>query len=218
VNIAVAVLTYNRKSLFERTLASLKRTSVPYDLVLVDGGSTDGTAEMVAGMGGYCYTEQPSWIGATFHVAVELALETKPDLIMFTGDDYEYRIGWLEDLAAFWRKTLPAMALVSCHIEPAFRWNKVYGMLELNNRRALVRATLGGANWSFRPELWPLLKELVPKGSHKYDKDVCRKLYQQRYLCCAMDLAEHIGEGHRVWMDGPEPQGEPVDLVYWGLV
>src|SRR6187455_3042172 len=52
LDVTVAICTWNRRTLLESTLESLERMKVSpstrWELVLVDNGSTDGTAEVVA--------------------------------------------------------------------------------------------------------------------------------------------------------------------------
>ena len=49
--VAVILGTYNRKQHLERALASVRSAvgSLPYEIVVVDGGSTDGSREWLAG-------------------------------------------------------------------------------------------------------------------------------------------------------------------------
>ncbi len=204
--------------MWERTIASLQRTEHPFDLVLFDNGSTDGTEKRVAEMGGVCNTTDNHWIGHGFREAVELALETEPDLILFSADDYEYLDGWLERLVAFWDKASKDVGIVSCHLEPHFRWNGILDVVDVGEKRALWRDTVPGSNWSFRPSLWSLLKSRVPDNAHKYDKKTCRWLRAEHGLMtCAMDLARHIGDRERAWTNDLFPEADLVDKELWGL-
>jgi len=213
----VAVLTYNRRDLFERTMASLQGTALPFGLVVVDNGSTDGTAERVQKLGGICNRTGNHMIGYGFRLAIEAALDQEPELIVFSGDDYEYRDGWLERLAAFWEATPPKVALATCHIEPTHAYNTILGTLDAGGQRALVRGTVPSASWTFRAGLWPEIETMVPGDVHMFDKNVCRYLRQSGRLLCALNLAEHLGHGKHSWTDKPFTFGVPVDFAKWGL-
>ena len=218
MKVAVAVLSYNRLALWKRTIASLKQTYNPFDLVLYDNGSTDGTAEQVAELGGICNRTNNHKIGHGFRECAKWALEYEPDLILLSADDYEYRQGWLERLVAFWTAAPSAVALCSCDIAPVYRWNAVLGAETYGGQLALFRATLAGDNWSFRSQLWPMVDPMIPAYSHKYDKNVCRLLRAQGRTTCELDLATHIGVGHRTWTKEPVAVGRPVDKNRWGLL
>ena len=98
MRVVVAVLSYNRLELWRRTMDSIYRTSYPFELVLFDNGSTDGTEQEVAALGGVCNDSDNHWIGHGFRESVKLAMAHEPDMIIFSADDYEYREGWLEEL------------------------------------------------------------------------------------------------------------------------
>jgi len=217
MKVAVAVLSYNRLGLWTRTLDSLKRTDYPFEMVLYDNGSTDGTAEKVAALGGICNQTDNHWIGHGFRECTRLALEHEPDLILLSGDDYEYKEGWLEKLVAFWEAAPADVALCSCHIYEVFRWNAILGAETFGQQRALRRQTLAGDNWSFRSALWSEIEMLIPDDGHKYDKDVSRTLTRRGCKLYELDLATHIGAGHRIWTHAPVAVGKPVDRAAWGL-
>jgi glycosyltransferase involved in cell wall biosynthesis len=219
MKVVVAVLTYNRIDLFGRTTGSLKRTAYPYERIVVDNGSTDGTVAATAKMGGKIIlnvTGNPM-IGYGFRLATEAALEFGPDLIVFSGDDFEYRQGWLERLVAFWRDAPKTVALCGMHLETVYRWSAIRGAIEFGGQRGLVRDSLPGASWSFRPALWDQIKDLVHDDSHRYDRAVCRRLREHGRLLVALPLSEHKGHGRRMWETGPEALGTPIDRKRWRI-
>lgn len=217
MKVVVAVLSYNRLALWERTVASLKLTEHPFDLVLYDNGSTDGTAERVAALGGVCNQTDNHWIGHGFRECARLALEHEPDLLLLSADDYEYQEDWLTRLVAFWEAAPAKVAICSCHIYDVFRWNRILGADTYGGQRALRRLTLAGDNWSFRPELWSEIEAMIPDNGHKYDKRVSRALNVQGCTLYELDLATHIGAGHRLWTNEPVAIGTPIDREGWGL-
>lgn len=217
MKVVVALLTYNRLDLFSQTIASLRRTNVSFELLPVDNGSTDGTAERVRELGGICDGAENHTIGHGFRIAVTAALERDPDLLVFSGDDYEYHDGWLERLLAFWNDPPADVDICGCHLEPVYGWNKPLGTVESGGQRALVRATVEGASWTFLPSLWNRIEQWIPDHSHHYDKRICRELRQAGRRICVLPVAEHIGDGRRVWSDKRRPRGQSVDREKWGI-
>lgn len=199
MKVVVALLTYNRKDFYKRTLHSLKQTKLPFDLIPVDNGSTDGTAGLVRGQKGFCNTDGNRTIGHGFRLAMGLALARKPDIVLFTADDYFYCPGWLEHLTEFWENAPKHAALCSLTMEPPYRWNTILGALHIGGCWVVERHTVPGANWSFRAGLWRQLEPLIPDDSHHYDRRVCEALRKKGGRIYALPLAEHLGAGSRSW-------------------
>lgn len=200
IKVVIAVLTHNRRELFKQTISSLKQTKLPYERVILDNGSTDGTEKLVATLpNSRCNRDGDYSIGHGFRLAVEMALERDPDLIVFTADDYIYCPGWLDHLVAFWQFAPPKTALCSCVVEPIYHWNTIERAERINGKWALRRRTLPGANWSFPVDLWPEIEPMVPSRSHKYDHRVCHALRNAGWGLYALPLAEHAGAGRSAW-------------------
>lgn len=188
----------------------------PFDLCIVDNGSTDGTAEEVAKLGGYCNTGRNHTAGHGMNLAIEAALKYKPDLIVFTADDYEYEKGWLKRLVAFWRTAPEHVTLVSCNLEPVYGWNTILGTVEGGDEKGLIRASIPGANWSFAAKDWPLIGPISEKTGGE-DLEICARLRESGRLLCALDLAEHIGEKQSSWGNKSYLFSQPLDREKWGL-
>jgi glycosyltransferase involved in cell wall biosynthesis len=217
IAVAVALLTYNRRVLFERTLASIGLGGYPHTLHIVDNGSTDGTAARVADLGGHVNTGSNHTVGHGMNRAIGLALAEQPDLVVFTADDYEYGAGWLLRLVNFWRAAPPTVGLVCGNWEPEYSWNTVEGVLHLGGEQALVRATLPGSNWSFRAADWPLIGPLAETTGGE-DLAVCQRLRGMGRLLVALDLCAHIGEQQSAWGNESYKQARPLNREAWGLV
>lgn len=202
MKVVAAVLSYNRRALWKRTVKSLDRSTLPLELVFYDNGSSDGTEALVDQRGGVCNKTDNHTIGHGVRAAMALALKRRPDLVLLTGDDYEYHDRWLERLLAFWAVASPKVAICTLSIEPAYHWSPVIRTKVIGGQVVLVRRTVPGANWSFRPELWREIGPMVPENSHKYDHRICAHLNAQGRWLCALPLAEHIGEGRRSWQRG----------------
>lgn len=216
VRVAVAVLTYNRRDLLQRTLASM----APVKPIVVDNGSTDGTAKLVRKMGGICLTGGDHGIAQGFRAAVEAALKQKPELVVFSGDDFEYEPGWLERLTAFWEGAPANVMMCGMYLEREFPNMPVLGTVEYGGQRALVRPLLPGASLSFRASLWREIEPLMPKRGNQYDRQITRGLAKGRLLC-ALPLSRHIGTERRVPRpdlgNKPFPEGPEVDRAQWGV-
>lgn len=198
MKLVVAVLSYNRRALWKRTVKSLERTNLPFKLLFYDNGSHDGTEILVARRGGVCNQTSNHTIGHGARAAVGLALKHRPDLILLTGDDYEYHERWLDCLLAFWKAAPPEVAICTLNIAPAYRWSPVLSTKVIGGQVVLVRGMIPGANWSFRPKLWREIGPMVPDDSNQYDKRVAAYLKDRGRWLCALPLAEHIGEGRRI--------------------
>jgi len=199
MKVVAAVLSYNRRALWKRTVKSLDRSTLPLELVFYDNGSSDGTEALVVQRGGVCNKTGNHSIGHGVRAAVGLALNRRPELVLLSGDDYEYHDRWLEHLVAFWRAAPADVAICTLSIEPAYHWSPVLSTKVIGGQVVLVRRTVPGANWSFRPGLWGEIESLIPDNSHKYDHRVCAALNEAGRWLCALPLAEHIGEGRRSW-------------------
>jgi len=211
LRLAVALLTRNRKALFKRTLKSL---GTGFDLCIVDNGSTDGTGEIVTRLGGYVNHSGNYTAGRGMNLAIGMALEYKPDIIMFTADDYEYVNGWRARLLAFWRDVPEEVVLVSCNLEPVYSWNTVLRTLKAGGETALIRESVPGSSWSFRARDWPLIGPVAEKTGGE-DLEICRKLRERRRLLCALDLSEHIGETQSSWGNQSYLYARPLDRERW---
>jgi glycosyltransferase involved in cell wall biosynthesis len=201
MKMAVVVLSRNRQALFRQTIESLKRTALAFERVIVDSGSTDGTEKLVAKMHGGLLNEESHTIGHAVKMGVETALESGPDLILVTANDYDYCKGWLDYLLDFWQNAPADVALCSCNVEPLFWWNTITGAQQVGKQWALRRNSVPGANWSFRASMWPEIKRLIP-DKHQYDRAACVTLREAGYSIYALALAEHIGAGQRSWGKG----------------
>ena len=222
MKLAVAVLTYNRQELFLRTLHSIQEGlcqawAIEHDLTVVDNGSTDGTAELVRGLeGGYANVDGNRTVGHGMNLAITRALASKPDLVLFTADDYEYKPGWASKLARFWWWAPPEVALVCCNLEPDYDWNRPHQVVASAGILGLARESLPGSNWCFRASEWPLIGPLAETTGGE-DLAVCRRLRRPGRLLCALDLSEHIGERQSAWGNGSWRYARLLDRGAWGI-
>lgn len=214
--LTVAVLTYNRKALLRKTLQSLAIQDYPHRFVLVDNGSTDGTADLVERSGGIAIWDGDHTVGHGMNVAIAQALARGTKYVLFTADDYEYQPGALARLVAFWDAAPCEVALCCCNLEPDYPWNQVWGVLESGGQRALMRMSVPGSNWSFRAADWPQIGPLreVTGGE---DLEVCKRLLSVGRKLCALDLAEHIGERKSAWGNQSWTVGRPLDRARLGM-
>jgi len=223
MKVAVAVLTYNRCDYLERTLNSLCGNPGAFDLFVFDNGSTDDTRralapwnELGAFTGMQFNDTQIHTAGFGMNRAIEMALTVEPDVILFSADDYRYKPHWFSHFVDFWQNAPEDVALASLNIEPAYPWNEITAKVEYGWQRAIIRATVGGSNWSFRASdvdlIYPIRE--ITGGE---DLEVCRRLTGNGHKIAALNLTDHIGEHESVWGNRSWEYAQPLpaDIMEW---
>lgn len=220
MKIGVAMLTYNRKALFINTLDSLLanrmyETGSSFSLSVYDNGSSDGTDKLVREIGGQVNTGENHTTGHGMNRAIEMAMKTKPDVILFTADDFFYRSDWLERLVTFWETAPANVVLASCYLEPDWDWNKIQE-IKLPGQNHVIRASVPGSNWSFRTsDLYRIYPVAEKTGGE--DLEICKRLTDQGYKLAALDLVKHTGEKQSAWGNGSWQYAKPLDLTALGF-
>lgn len=224
MRIAVAVLTFNqvsndRQTLFKDTLASLRHNAHgPIDLFVVDNGSTDGTADIVREMGGYCYTGSNTTSGHGTNLCARITQGSGADLCVLSDDDVIWHDGWDEHLRDWWTHAPADIKLTGCHLEPEYPWNTIHGTIDVNGRRGLIRASTGAASWSFRNHEWPLIGPIPQVKQGWGDVPACQRLEARGFRIAQIDLATHNGGGKSSWGNGSSDlDRHPLDRDRWGL-
>lgn len=212
--ICVAVLTFNRFHLLRETLASMDADpGYPFRRVLVDGGSSDDQQRAwVAHQADSFVFENKVSVGHSMNTAIDLAVGTGADVIVFSADDYRYRPGWAARLVAFWQAAPSWVGLASLNWEPVYPWNTVLEDTRIGGERALIRATVPGSSWSFPGKHWRSLFGPVEDRTGGEDLTVCRDLQARGYKLAALDLTEHIGERESAWGNRSWERAEPLKL------
>jgi hypothetical protein len=199
VKVAIGVLSCNRFSLWRRTVKSLDLSEGAFELLLYDCSTDDRMQAYIANRGGRLAGNRKTTIGHGFRVLAEMALAKKPDIIVLSGDDYEYQPDWLSKRVTFWQAAPADVGICTLNIEPEYHWSKTIATHIIGGEVVQQRRTVPGANWSFRASLWSEIEPMIPDNSHKYDHAVCAYLRDSGRWLAALDLAVHIGEGLRSW-------------------
>jgi glycosyltransferase involved in cell wall biosynthesis len=104
VDVSVAICTWNRASLLDETLSTMRRLRVPsklsWELLVVDNNSTDETARVVSSHAG-CLPIVPIFEPkqGLSNARNRAALEARGELIIWTDDDVRVDEHWLAEYA-----------------------------------------------------------------------------------------------------------------------
>lgn len=216
LKVAICVLTYNRRSLFVRTMGSLLNSGYAFNPVIVDNGSTDGSADIVKEMGGILNKSDNHKTGYGMNLAVKEAMKHEPDIILFTADDFLYRKGFLDMLISFWKEAPDDVVMASCYLEPLWDWNQVTETDIAGGQRYAIRDSIPGSNWSFRvrdlDKIFP-----VPEKTGGEDLETCHRLRREGHRLAALDLVDHIGEEQSAWGNQSWRYAKPLDKQLLGF-
>lgn len=208
--VAAVVLTYRavttgRVELLEQTIASLKAEA---DWVqVVDNGSDDGSRELVESWGGISHDGPLHTSGHGNNLAARAAYGTDADLCVFSDDDMWWRPGWRPQLEAWWSEAPADLGMTGCHVEPAYRWNKILDRIVCGGIPGLIRESTGGASWSIPRRHLDVF--FGPAGIWQQNQgygDVmaCTRLTGRGYRIAQVDLADHAGQGRSTWGNATE--------------
>jgi glycosyltransferase involved in cell wall biosynthesis len=224
MRIAVCILTYNqyahdRRALFEQTVASLRENAIDdVDIYVVDNGSSDGTADLVRDLGGYCYQGTNTTSGHGTNLAAQVARGSHADLCVLSDDDMAWQPAWDRHLVDWYQGLPHDVKLTGCHLEPEYPWNAIRDTIEVNGRRGLIRASTGAASWSFRNGDWPAIGPIPQVRQGWGDVPACQRLEARGYRIAQIDLATHCGGDRSTWGNGSSDLNRhSFDRDRWGL-
>lgn len=210
MKVSIAMLTYNRLPLLHTTIHSLLDSGHPYRLHLFDGGSTDGSLEFAREIGGKSIG--PGKVGGLMNFAIAAALGDKPDIVVFSADDYAYNDGWLADLVAFWQAAPPEIVIACANWEPSYPWNAITERHVIGGQAVLIRASVPGSSWSFRAADWPIIGPIADKTGGE-DLEICSRLIAQGRKLAALNLSGHIGEKQSAWGNESWRIAKPLEVA-----
>lgn len=219
LTVGLGVLTYNqiatgRADDFWQTIETTSEEfcGYPRNRLVLTNGSTDGTDEVVREVGGVVDNADSSvWYGNT-----RLIQELRGnDLIVLSADDLAYREGWLRDLVAFFIAS--PFPLASAYLEPLWDWNAIKRVVTYAGQRALVRESVCGSSWIFRPADWFSWMGPFPEHSPGEDLPICARVREHGDEMAALNLCNHVGQERSAWGNRSHEYARPVDPREWGL-
>jgi glycosyltransferase involved in cell wall biosynthesis len=118
-------VTFDRLTMLSDTVQSLREAD---EVLIVDNGSTDGSAVRVEDLGGFAYrpADGVSTCGRGMNVCITAAAK-RGDVVVFSNDDIVWRAGWRAQLEAFWVGAPEDVKIVSGLLEIDYPWNKPRG-------------------------------------------------------------------------------------------
>ena len=213
------MLTFNhiqhgREQDFKRTWASIAKTGYAAELHLLTNGSTDGTEERVAELGGIVDNgDSRIYYGNTR--LIEAMGDV--DLCVLSADDLVYERNWLRRLVRFIEAAPEDIALFSCQLEPVWGWNTPRELLTCGGEKGLVRDSVPGSSWAFRRTDWDNWMGPFPKMMPGEDLEICNRVKALGKRMVALDLVEHVGVERSAWGNKSHETAEALDRAAWGL-
>jgi glycosyltransferase involved in cell wall biosynthesis len=217
MKIAVGILCHNqekygRVDLFDQCLKSVQAAQ-PDHLVVMDNGSTDGTAERVAALVGGVAVDRiagyphGNTCGYGMNKLARTLAELDADVLVMSNDDIVWQSDAFDRLRTVWAEMSERAAIVSGLVEPTFAlpnqrpWNEVLGVLDVADETLWVRRSVPGGAWSFRRDM---VDAIFPVSTFPGVDDVpaCHRLIENEYLVGAVDVAAHAGIESSTWNNG----------------
>jgi hypothetical protein len=240
MRVAVVMTTFNRKKLFQQTVESLRSCSLPFELVVVDNLSDDGTDEVIRNYQASglidavvrpekreacLYRTQLMGVDRVLHsdaiggICLHGGGGVLPSLLLLTGDDYKYSPKWYQTLVEWYLFAPVDVAICTLDFEPEWDWNEVLGVVDAGGHRALVRRTAPGANWCLRLNDWIWIEKVYRELADDplLDHKVCHYVAESRRLICALDLCEHAGALESLVANRAYSHAQPLDRQKWGV-
>jgi len=201
VAVSIVIPTLNRLNMLRQVLASLERQSTqPKEIIVVDGGSTDGTVEFVTSLGGRVnYLRQKGWF--TSNAKNCGILKSTGEIVAFLDDDVIPSHNWLEEIAKTYElyKTAGGVGGAIIGVTPSKKMSdKLLRVIEGKAHQGIIRVLsqisrsvfrvnrLLGCNMSFRKSVleriaydndrsW-FFDELYDKTCLGEDADMCLRV------------------------------------------
>jgi glycosyltransferase involved in cell wall biosynthesis len=201
VIVRAAVLTYQaidtgRVDLLRQAVTSLAEADSVH---VVDNGSRDGTADLVAGWGGYVSCSGLTTSGHGTNLCARVLAATDAEICVLSDDDMAWRPGWRDRLETWWSDAPDDVWLTGCHLEPDYPWNESMGTLTVGGIVGVLRASTGAASWSYRrsrhAEIFPIPQQVQGWG----DVPACDAIHERGGRIAQLELADHAGHGRSTW-------------------
>lgn len=213
MKVVAGVLTHNaitngRMDMLKQCVKSLAAEAD--EVIVVDNGSSDGTADWVASIGGFAYEPDDgvTTCGRGMNM-VASACAARGDIVVCTTEDTYWRPGWRAVVEPFWVEAPEAIKILCGQLEPQYPWSVPVGKVTVNGVTGLLRPTVPGPGWTFRSTDWPTIGP-VPETHGHDDVPTCLRLVAAGFVLVAVDLLDHVGEGQSTWGNASHQYATPL--------
>lgn len=175
MSVSVAVPAYNEEKFIAECLMSLKKQTVPCEIVVCDNNSTDKTYEIARKYSDNVVREPRQGVGHAFNAASRAATG---DLIAFTGADCIVPKDWIEKFLPYFRDAHVIACFGPVHSTKRKYWRtlKYYSIFYSILTKLKITWGISDANMIMRKSILRKVGYFDPKVQIMEDSHLIRKI------------------------------------------